>query len=422
MPDINIGPIDSSDELRSRVLSLRARMEVRNKWLKERLETLLPRLMIEEGFDSWIVIAREYNEDPVIMSLLPDPQLSARRRTILLYTLKPDGTLERLIFTRFGMGDFYKSTWDPDKEEQYLCLAGTIMERDPKRIGINISKTWAFGDGLTHTEYLELVNTLDAKYVERLSSAERLCVRWLETRSPAEITAYPGVVEIMHAIIAEAYSPRVIHVGITTTDDVAWWVRQRIQDLGLYSWFPPTIDRQNCDGVKGNVIMPGDLLHCDTGFYYLGLATDVQRLCYVRKPDEQDAPEALKGALAEGNRLQDIHAEEMVKGKTGNEILKMTLEKAKAEGLNPSVYTHPIGIHGHAAGPIIGLWDRQQGVPGAGDFELHDDTCYSIELNIKKKLPGWGDTDVRIPLEEDAIFTGGKLRWLSGRQTKLHII
>ncbi|NQT07877.1 M24 family metallopeptidase [Candidatus Bathyarchaeota archaeon] len=219
---------------------------------------------------------------------------------------------------------------------------------------------------------------------------------------------------------------------MTTSDDVAWWMRQKIRDLGLIAWFQPSVTIRAPDieaGLPGRrneksrkVIKHGDLLHCDIGFRYLGLCTDVQENAYVLKPGEVDAPEGLRKALAEGNRLQDIHAEAMAAGRTGNEILKIALEKAESEGLNASIYTHPIGFHGHAAGPIIGLWDHQEGVPGRGDYELFEDTCHSIELNVKSVVPEWGGMEVRMALEEDAVFTGGKLRFLAGRQTKLHLI
>ena len=383
--------------------------------------------MRREGFDMWVVIAREYNEDPVIMSMLPEPFMYARRRTILLFTLSKDEGVERLTFARYGMGDFYKTIWDPDKEEQYTCLARKIKKRKPKKIGINVSETSAFGDGLTHGEYTQFTRALGLKYAKRLTSAEVLAVGWLEHRSQRQLIAYPGIVAITHAIVEEAFSRRVIHPGVTTTDDVAWWMRQKMVDLGLEPWFPPTVDLQalgqshNKPAERG-LIQPGDLLHCDVGFYYLGLATDVQRNVYVLKPGESDASEGLKAVLRDGNRLQDILGGEMVIGRTGNEVLKGTREKAIEEGIVPSIYTHPLGTHGHAAGTTIGLWDRQEGVPGTGEYPLHEDTCYAIELNAKKVVPEWEGQEVRMSLEEDAVLTGDGLRWLSGRQTRLYLI
>jgi Xaa-Pro aminopeptidase len=422
----------SADEYKGKILPLRQRAEVQNAWLKKRLETVLPEIMEREGFDMWIVVAREANEDPVYFSLVPEPALYARRRTILLFHKKDDGSLERLMVYKTGFKGFYEGVWNPDEEGQYECLGRIVRERDPKVIGVNVSETTNYGDGLTHGEYLLLEEALGEEYMARVKGAERLAVGWLERRIPEEIEVYETLVEIDHAIIAEAFSSRVITPGVTTSDDVAWWMRQKIRDLGLIAWFQPSVSIRAPDieaGLPGRrneksrkVIKHGDLLHCDIGFKYLGLCTDVQENAYVLKPGEVDAPEGLRKAMAEGNRLQDIHAEAMAAGRTGNEILKMALEKAKSEGLNASIYTHPIGFHGHAAGPTIGLWDHQEGVPGKGDYELFEDTCHSIELNVKSVVPEWGGMEVRMALEEDAVFTGGKLRFLAGRQTKLHLI
>lgn len=414
-----------------KLLPLRQQMIARNHWLKQRLETVLPEIMAREGFDMWLVIAREYNEDPVIMTLLPEPAMAARRRTILVFHRKEDGTFERFTLSRYGMEGFYESGWNPDEEEQFACLARVISERDPKTIGINISPEFAFGDGLSQNEYSLLTNALSDTYRARLKSAERLCIGWLERRIPDELYVYPGIVEIGHALIAEAFSTKVIHPGITTTEDVVWWFRQKMHDLGLRAWFQPSVEIQangqrfaelNTKPEVRKVILPGDLLWCDVGFYYLGLATDQQQHAYVLLPGETDAPEGLKAALVDGNALQDIHMQEMVVGRTGNEVLKATLDRANAAGITPSVYSHPLGYHGHAAGPTIGLWDQQDGVPGRGDYEVFDDTCYSIELNVKKAVPEWGGQSVRIMLEEDAVLTAGAIRWLHGRQTQFHLI
>jgi hypothetical protein len=423
-----MNPFPGVEAYREKILPLRAQAEIRNRWLRERLDTLLPELMQRTGDAMWIVAAREYNEDPVIMTLLPEPAMAARRRTILVFHRHNNGTVERLTLDRYGFGDFYQKGWEPEKEEQYACLARVVKERDPQRIGLNISETFAFGDGLTHNEYQNIAQALGDSYMARTHGAEQLAVGWLERRIPAELVVYPGIVEIGHALIAEAFSSRVIQPGITTTDDVVWWFRQTMHDLGLRAWFQPSVEIQAPGqryDQKENVrklIMPGDLLHCDVGFYYLGLATDHQQHVYILKPDESDAPAGLQRALQENNRLQDIHVAAMKLGHTGNEVLSAALEQAKSEGLNPCIYSHPLGYHGHAAGPTIGLWDQQNGVPGRGDYPLYDDTVYSIELNTKTLVPEWDNQEVRIASEEDAVLTGGGCRWLHGRQTAYHLI
>jgi Xaa-Pro aminopeptidase len=417
--------------LRERILPLRTRAVVRNDWLKQRLDTILPALMAREGFDMWIVAAREYNEDPVIMTMLPEPSMAARRRTILVFSRHTDGSVERLTLDRYGFGEFYTKGWDPESEEQDACLARVVAERDPKTIGLNFSSTFAFGDGLTYQEHTRIAAALGKKYMDRTTSAERLCVGWLERRIPAELAVYPSIVAIGHTIIAEAYSRRTIQPGSTTTDDVVWWMRQTMLDAGLHAWFQPSITIQAPDERWDNIqrtddrrmlIQPGDLLHCDMGFYYLGLATDQQQNAYILKPGETDAPAGLTAALAAGNRLQDILMRAMVPSHTGNTVLREALADARDAGLEPSIYSHPLGYHGHAAGPTIGLWDRQDGVPGNGDYPLYDSTCYSIELNVRHPVPEWDGQEVRIALEEDALLSGGAVSWLAGRQTELHLI
>jgi Xaa-Pro aminopeptidase len=417
----------------NKILPLRARTEVRNAWLRQRLDEVLPELMQRADIDLWIVAAREYNEDPVIMTLLPQPAMSARRRTILIFFRRPDGTVERLTVDRYGYGELYVAAWNPEEEEQFDCLARLVREREPATIGLDVSAGTNFADGLTHSEYEAIVAALGETYAPRVRSAEPLALGWLERRIDPELTVYRDIVDLGHALIAEALSKYTIQPGITTTTDLVWWFRQRISDLGLQAWFQPMVDLQARGlpftpiGAKGEqerrqVIQPGDLLHCDVGFCYLGLATDQQQLAYVLRPGEDDAPSGLRAGLAAANRLQEIHLAAMRPGRTGNQVLQDALDTARGEGLTPMIYTHPLGYHGHAAGPTIGLWDHQEGVPGGGDYELHEDTCYAIELNVQAPVPEWDGQTTMFALEEDALLADGRMRWLAGRQTTLHLI
>lgn len=413
-------------EWEGKILPLREQADIQNRWLRDRLTTVLPEIMQREGFDMWIIAAREYNEDPVLASLMPATMLSARRLTMLVFYLRQDKTLESLTISRYGLGldGAYAPAWNPDTEEQWEALARVVRERNPKVIGINYSDTFAFGDGLSHSLYLCLEQALGPQYMARTKGAERLAVGWLERRTTDEISAYTGIVEIAHGIIAEAYSSRVIHPGVTTAEDVVWWFRQRINSLGLTAWFHPSVSIQRAGGpvAKGAVIMPGDLLHCDVGLHYLGLATDTQQNAYILKLGEVDAPPGLKQAVTVGNRLQDILASQFVLGRSGNDILLSSLKQAVAEGIKPCIYTHPLGYHGHGAGPTIGLWDMQQGVPGRGDYELFADTCHSMELNIKFTVAEWGGQEITMALEQDIMFTGDRVHFLGGRQTKLFLV
>ncbi|MEN6560450.1 MAG: M24 family metallopeptidase [Acidobacteriota bacterium] len=408
------------------VLGLKEQAAICDGWLRVKLEKVLPELMRREKIDMWLVLCEEYNEDPVYLSLVPFAGLSARRLSLLVFFDRGgDKGVERFAVSRYGIGALYPTIWKAGQEDQWQALAKAIKARDPKRIGIDESEVFAFGDGLSASMKKRLVRALGPDYAGRLVSAERLAVGWLERRLPEEIEVYDHICAVAHAIIAEAFSREVITPGITTTSDLEWWMWERIRSLGQTTWFDPgvSIQRPASSPYKDSpVIHPGDLLHCDFGINYLRLDTDTQQHAYVLRPGETEAPSGLRSALAQGNRLQDIVFGEMKQGLTGNQVLAAALARARGEGLRPSIYTHPLGVHGHAAGPTIGLWDRQDGVPGPGDYPLFSDTVFSIELNVRTAVPEWGGQDVQIALEQDAAFTRDGPRFLDRRQTELILV
>ncbi len=411
------------------ILPEKERARVMNEILEWRLDNIIPQLMRREGIDMWLIICREYNEDPVYLTLVPEPTMAARRTSILIFHDKGEKEgVERLTGSFYGMGKWYKSIYIDRKKDQIENLAEYIQKSNPKKIGINESETWAFGDGLSASFKARLIKALGPTYSSRLVSAENLCVGWLETRSPRELSLYRHIYGIAHDIIAEFFSNQVIVPDATRTEDVVWWIRQRITDLGLKTWFQPSVSiqrsKQDTEKYKNDpqVIQRGDLLHCDIGIVYLGLCTDTQQNAYVCRIGENAAPEGLKEALRRANRLQDIVMAEHKIGRTGNDVLRSSLEKAKAEGLNPSVYCHPLGVHGHAAGFVVGLWDRQDGVPVRGDYPLNYDTCYAIEMNNRHRVPEWNDLEIRIGLEEGGVFTKDGCMFIDGRQTQLFLI
>ena len=275
-----------------------------------------------------------------------------------------------------------------------------------------------------------MVQALPKKFQKRLTSAETLAVRWIETRTPQEITLFSHLTEITHKIIEEAFSTNVITPGKTTTEDVVWWMREKVSALGLKTWFQPTVDIQRTgksdlysfDGkAKFDIIMPGDLVHCDFGITYLTLNTDCQELAYVLKTEETDAPNFLKEALKQGNEVQDALTDNFKKGRTGNTTLKMAIKSSKNAGLRPQIYTHPLGLYGHSAGTTFGMWDAQDGIPGSGEHPLYENTTYAIELNAKVFVEKWGK-DVRIMLEEPGYFGPEGFRYINGRQTNFILI
>lgn len=415
------------------VLSERDRAEAVNRMLRDRLDNLLPRLMREQDLDMWVVINREYNEDPVYLTLVPEPAFAARRTTMLVFFDRGENEgVERLTVSRYGLGDHYQGAWDGGTtQQQWERLGEIIRERDPERIGVNTSTHWAVGDGLSSGLRRELEGVLGDRS-ERLVSAERLCVRWLETRTEMELEIYPHIVQLARGVIAEAFSNRVITPGVTKAEDVRWWLRQRFTELGLPVWFQPYCNVQRAGalrdpdapfyGENDAIIQRGDVLHTDVGIRYLRLNTDTQEMAYVLRADEENVPEGLEQGMRIGNRWQDILCSNFRAGRTGNQILAATRELSESEGILCSVYTHPLGFFGHAPGPTIGMWDNQGPTPVRGDWKLHANTAYAIEGNIKVRVPEWNDQWVQIKLEQDAWFDGETVHYIGGRQTRWHVI
>lgn len=421
--------------LNGQILSERDRALLRDEILEDRFNNLLPRLMDQTGIDMWLVISREYNEDPVMRTMLPSTWLNARRRTILVfYRDKEKNTIEKLAIARYNVGSNIQSAWNKeDQPDQWLALVNMIKEKNPNKIGINTSTYFNIADGLVKTDYDELVTVLPKNYQDKLVSAEKLAIAWIETRTEKEMELYDTLVQITHDIIAEAFSGKVIEAGKTTSEEVVWWMRQKVTDLGLETWFHPTVDIQRKEeplkshiesfskGEKSEVIMPGDLLHCDFGITYIGLNTDCQQHAYVPQKNEISVPEFLRDAFKKGNRVQDIFTGNFVQGRTGNEILLKSLSEAKAEGLKPSIYTHPLGTYGHSAGTTFGMWDSQDGVPVNGDYPLQFNTVYAIELNTTVNIPEWGK-DIRIMLEEAGYFGKEGFRYVKDRQNDIRLV
>jgi hypothetical protein len=424
--------------------TLREQAEVQQRWLQLRLERVLPRLMREHGVDMWILPNREYNEDPVFFSLVSPTTMAARRRTIYVFHDRgPEHGVDRIAIGGTSQGGLYTVVRDPQARpgaaggtvrlaepfgpEQWSLLTPIVRERDPRTIAVNISHTHAFSDGLSAGEWQQLQQALGPEYVTRVVQRELLPLHYIEERLPEMLPTYVRMQELVHDIIATAFSNRVITPGVTTTQDVVWWLRQRTNDLGLGTWFQPSVSVQRRGVEMGDsanpVILRGDVLHTDFGITAFGLNTDTQHMGYVLGEGETQPPAGLRAALATSNRLQDILLEEMNPGRTGNEVLAATLARMRAEGIDGTVYTHPIGDHGHGAGPLIGLWDRQEGVPGRGDVPLRPDTWFSIELQATSAVPEWDGQRVRMAQEEEALIdSDGSRRWVLRRQEEFHLV
>lgn len=417
------------------VLSMKDRANHQDGWLKKRLDTVVPALMRERGVDMWLLVAREYNEDPVVKTMLPATWLAARRRTVLIFFDNGD-TVERMAVSRYAVGDMFPAAWNPEQQpDQWARIADLIQVRNPKKIALNVSETFALADGMSESQHTDLLKALPRKFRNRVVYDPALAIGWLEQRIPEEMAMYPHIMKLAHAIIREGFSDKVITPGVTTTADVMWWFRDKIREQRVTAWFHPTVSIQRrtlddkgqkmtelFDPSSDSVIRRGDLIHVDFGITYMGLNTDTQQHAYVLNEGETGAPDGIRRALSIGNRLQDILTDNYQTGLSGDAVLAASRKQAISEGIEPSIYTHPIGYHGHGAGATIGLWDSQGGVPGRGEYPVRANTAWSIELSAIVPVAEWGGQKVRIMLEEDAFFDGNEVRYINGRQQELHII
>jgi hypothetical protein len=417
--------------------TLREQAREQQAWLGKRLSDVLPKVMREHGVEMWILSMREYAEDPVFFSLASPTTFAARRRTIYVFhdvrDHGPAKGVERLALGGGDQGGLYEIYRDPNPrvsgaelvdDDQWRLLRQLVDKADPKSIALDIDPVNAFADGLHAGEREALEKALGPKLLKRVVREPRLAVEYIGTRIPEMLPRYRELQETVHALIATAFSSEVIHPGDTSTEDVEWWLRQRVQELGMTVWFQPDVERATAgvDWSKG-VIQRGDALRVDFGVIAMSLHTDTQHLGYVLRPGETGPPPGLLACLATTNRLQDLLLAEMKPGRSGNAALKSARAGMSRQGIDGTIYSHPIGDHGHGAGPLIGLWDRQEGVPVRGDLAIRPGTWFSIELQTTSPIPEWKGQRLTCRQEEEAYLDeAGDRRWVYRRQERFHLV
>jgi hypothetical protein len=457
LPLLLLGSTAAAQEIRTYrpFGTLREQADVQQRWLERRMQTVLPALMKKHGVSFWVVPMREYNEDPVFTSIVSPTTFAARRRTIYVFhdrcasdsAAARTGTdcVDRIALGGTSQGGVFRAVRSTQTaagpagaraerqaelwgDEQWQVLKDLVAAQKPRAITVNTSTVWAFSDGLSSGEEAGMRRALGPEWAGRIRSSPDLAVELIATRLPEEEVFYRRMQEVVWGIIDTAFSNVVITPGVTRTQDVVWWMRQKVNDLGLGSWFQPSVSVQRmgmtAEQLGDNpVIQRGDVLHCDFGIVASRLNTDTQHMGYVLRDGETEPPAGIRLALANSNKLQDIVMSELRPGRTGNEILRASLERMRAAGISGTVYTHPIGMHGHGAGPLIGLWDYQDGVPGRGDAKVIPSMWFSIELQATTRVPEWNGQPVRSAQEEDAIVAAdGAVRWALGRQTKYWLV
>lgn len=407
------------------ILPLSTREKISDEWLSDRLDKVVEEAMRKAELDCWVTISREYNEDPLTRTLTPSKHDETRRIGMIVFHL--DDKL-----TRYWIGmqiptieNYYTCIWDRKKETEWECLKRLIEQLDPQAIGINQSDDVPVADGLSSSLYRKLADALGDPYVSRFCSSEAAAVHWFLKRSKKEMKVLPFMTDLTEQITRTALSNEVITPGVTTCRDVVDWMRQRVLELGLETSFYPTIDVQRegeaVDRLSDTVIQPGDIVHSDFGLSYLGLSTDMQQLGYVLKPNQSDAPEGLKALLAKGKLFAELVMKEIRTGRSGNDIFEKSMEQAKEKHLQAMLYSHPIGVHCHEAGPIIGMYDRQESIPHKGEFRVVNQSAYALEFNVKDYIPEWGHETYAFLEQPIAVYENEPI-YLAPMQEDFHLI
>ncbi len=321
---------------------------------------------------------------------------------------------------------------NPPGRETASALRKIVEERKPKAIALNFGGARGATGSLTYDAHKFLAEALGPEYAARFVPAAPLIVEYMDTRLPDELEYYRTAVHVTDILTRRAFSNEVITPGRTTVGDVRWWFLQQVNSLGLDVWFQPRHPRPAPQPEAGKtqqflsvadesvVLEHGDVIHIDCGINYLGLSTDWQKMAYILRPGERDAPEGLRRALANTNRLQDALLRHIRAGAYGHEVYDATMADMKREGIEAMIYSHSVGNQGHALGASI---DFRRPASGATPEPAFREGSYtSIELNTSTPVAEWGGQKVTIMMEDDAHLSARGMQWFRPRQTSFYLI
>jgi Xaa-Pro aminopeptidase len=409
----------------------RRRWEMQRQIRLDKFEQILPLAMRNNGIDMWIVAVKENHTDPLW------EDLGRGYVSGIGYYVFTDRGGDRIERAALGPGGYMiEQSGAYDIFAPASTLPTFVKERDPKRIGVNMSDEIGPADGLSYTMHKHLVKTLGEPYASRLVSAEKLVAEFRSRRVASEIVAFGEAAGIAVQLTERALSNEVITPGKTTLEDVAWWLQDRLLERGLGSEFDmPSVYITGPEGIvatsTNRIIQPGDVIMIDWGVELMNFGTDVKRVAYVLKPEETAPPKSIQNAFDKALAVRDVLKKVIKPGVRADDTMKAMDAALRAAGYNviefnkPSaddktdvVYGfHPVGNTGHDIGPSLTTWQPLQTT-----FTLHLQHLFSFEYFAYTPIPEWGGKKLRIPIEDDAILMEHGIQFVHPANYRLLVI
>jgi Xaa-Pro aminopeptidase len=409
----------------------RRRWEMQRQIRLDKFEQVLPGAMRDNGIDMWIVAVKENHTDPLWEDM---GRGYVSGVGYYVFTDRGGGRIERAALGPSGY--LVEQSGAYDTFGPASSLAAYVKQRDPKRIGVNMSEQIGPADGLSFTMHQHLVKTLGEPYGSRLVSAEKLVSDFRSRRVAAEIVAFGEAAGIAIQLAERALSNEVITVGRTTLEDVAWWLQDRLLERGLGSEFDmPSIYVTGPEGIvatsTNRIIQPGDVMMIDWGVQLMNFGTDVKRVAYVLKPGETTPPKSIQAAFDKAVAVRDVVKPAIKPGRTAKEAMAamdaaltaagygvIEFNKPNADQKTDVTYGfHPVGNTGHDIGASMTTWQPLQST-----FTLHTQHIFSFEYFAYTPIAEWGGKKLRIPIEDDAILMEHGIQFLHPANYRLLVV
>ena len=388
----------------------------------DKFDLILPEAMRENKIDMWIIMNREGNFDPLYRDM-GEGYVGHNGYYIFTDIGKP--RIERAVLGIEGYLLEETKAYDYFGSEEEL--KEFVAKRDPKRIGLNMSKDIGGADGLSYTGRQELAAILGKKYEERFVSAEKLVSDFRSRHVATEIAAFAEAGDFSYQLAERALSNEVITPGKTTLEDVAWWMKEQLFKINLESSFGmPSIYVTGPKGIEATsndrIIQRGDILMLDWGVGFMNFYTDMKRMAYVLKEGEKEVPKSIQNAFDQARQVRSIVTSTIKAGVTAQQNMDNVYKALEAGGFSrmkefnkPSIENktdvmigcHSVGDWGHGTGPSIAHFN-----PVQLTYTIKPTNLLSIELFAYTSMPEWNGAKLRIPLEDDAIVTERGVEWV----------